>query len=94
MAIYAIGLDITGKGAGSAKKALTEFSRETGGRAFFIKDVGELSAIYAGIREELSSRYLIGYQSSNTSKSSRFREVEVQVVGKGLEAKTIRGYYP
>lgn len=94
VAIYAIGLNIEGKGAGLAKKALQKIATETGGRAFFVKDAAELSAIYRAVQEELRSRYLIGYQSSNNTNSTQFREVVVEVAGKGLEAQTIRGYYP
>lgn len=94
VAIYSIGLDIDGKGSGEAKGGLQKLSEETGGRAFFIKDVAELDSIYNAIQEELRSRYLIGYQSSNTSTNSRFREVRVETGNSGLEAKTLRGYYP
>ena len=94
MAIYTIGLGIEGKDSREAKSALNKIAEETGGRSFFIKDISELSPIYASIQEELRSRYLIGYQSSNTSISTRFREVTVTMTSKGQEAKTIRGYYP
>ncbi len=94
VAIYAIGLNIEGKGTGPARKALSRISEETGGRAFFIKDAAELASIYSGIQEELRSRYLIGYQSSNATGSKRFREVEIRVDGKGLEVMAMRGYYP
>ncbi len=94
VSIYAIGLDIEGKGSGPAKKGLTQIAEETGGRSFFISDATELSAIYATIQEEIRSRYLIGYQSSNTDGSRAFREVEVLVEGPGLEPKAMRGYYP
>jgi Ca-activated chloride channel family protein len=94
VAIYTIGLGIEGKNSREAKSALTKIAEETGGRSFFIKDISEISPIYASIQEELRSRYLIGYQSSNTATSTRFREVVVKMTEKGQEAKTIRGYYP
>jgi Ca-activated chloride channel family protein len=94
VAIYTIGLGIEGKNSREAKSALTKIAEETGGRPFFIKDISELGPIYASIQEELRSRYLVGYQSSNTGTSTRFREVAVKMAEKGQEAKTIRGYYP
>lgn len=94
VAIYAIGLDISGKGAGAAKRALSQIAEETGGRSFFIDTADELSAIYATIQEEIRSRYLIGYQSSNTSGDKSFREVTVEASPSGLVAKTMSGYYP
>ena len=42
----------------------------------------------------MRSHYLIAYQSSNTTDSKAFREVEVRVARPGLEIKTMRGYYP
>ncbi len=87
--IYAIGL-----GEDVDKRKLSRLSEETGGRAFFLKNVDELAGIYAGVEQELRSQYLIAYQSTNTSGGNVFRSVELKVDRPGLEAKTIRGYYP
>jgi Ca-activated chloride channel homolog len=88
--IYAIGL-----GDDPDKRKLEKLSGETGGRAFFLKNVDELAGIYATIEEELRSQYLIAYQSTNTtSGGNTFRAVDLKVSKPGLEAKTIRGYYP
>ena len=40
------------------------------------------------------SQYLVAYQSTNISGGNTFRSVELKVGKPGLEAKTIRGYYP
>ena len=88
--IYAIGL-----GDDPDKRKLEKLSAETGGRAFFLKNVEELPGIYATVEEELRSQYLIAYQSSNTtSGGNTFRSVDLKVNKPGMEAKTIRGYYP
>jgi Ca-activated chloride channel homolog len=88
--IYAIGL-----GDDPDKRKLEKLSSETGGRAFFLKNVEELPGIYATVEEELRSQYLIAYQSSNTtSGGNTFRSVDLKVNKPGMEAKTIRGYYP
>lgn len=89
VAIYVVGL-----GEEIEKKKLEKLAQETGARAFFIQNISELSGIYARIEEELRSKYLIAYQSSNTSQDSTFRTVELKVARPGVEAKTIRGYYP
>ncbi|HVS16765.1 MAG TPA: VWA domain-containing protein [Thermoanaerobaculia bacterium] len=94
VAIYAIGLNLDGKGGGIAKKKLQDFSDETGGRSFFIRSVAELPGIYEQIQSELRSRYLITYQSSNDAPGSEFRSVEVRTSASGVEVKTISGYYP
>ena len=88
--IYAIGL-----GDDPDKRKLEKISEETGGRAFFLKNVDELAGIYSTIENELRSQYLIAYQSSNTtSGGNTFRSVDLKVNKPGMEAKTIRGYYP
>ncbi|HVR96741.1 MAG TPA: VWA domain-containing protein, partial [Thermoanaerobaculia bacterium] len=75
------------------RKKLTKLAEETGGRAFFLESAAELSGIYTTIEEELRSKYLIAYQSSNTT-GTEFRTVDLKVAQPGVEAKTIRGYYP
>jgi Ca-activated chloride channel family protein len=87
--IYAIGL-----GDDAEHRKLNKLTEETGGRAFFIKNVEELTAIYASIESELRSQYLVAYQSNSTSAGNNFRSVDLKVAKPGLEAKTIRGYYP
>ena len=89
VAIYPIGL-----GEELEKRKLEKLAEETGGRAFFLKDVSELAGIYAAIQEELRSKYLIAYQSTNTAGGDEFRAVELKVGRPGAEAKTMRGYYP
>lgn len=73
---------------------LKKLADETGGRDFFIKDTSELKAIYDSIQLELRSRYLLAYQSTNSTRELRFRVVDLKVDRSGLDAKTIRGYYP
>jgi Ca-activated chloride channel family protein len=87
--VYAVGL-----GDGVDKRKLSKISEETGGRAFFPRQAEELAAIYAGIQEELRSQVLIAYQSTSTRNDPGFRLVDLKVNRPGLEAKTIRGYYP
>jgi Ca-activated chloride channel family protein len=92
VAIYAIGLGEELEKL--EKKKLEKLAEETGGQTFFLKDASGLAAIYAVIQEELRSKYLLAYQSGNTSGSDGFRAIEVKVKRPGAEAKTMRGYYP
>ncbi len=87
--IYVIGL-----GEDVEKKKLARFAEETGGRAFFPRKPEELAGIYAAIEEELRSQYLIAYQSTSNRTDGGFRAVDLKVAKPGLEAKTMRGYYP
>ncbi len=93
VAIYSIGLGI-GRTEFETRGVLKKLAEETGGRSFFLKDIAELSGIYGEVQRELRSRYLIAYQSTNTSKENRFRTIELKVAGSGLEPKSMRGYYP
>ena len=77
-----------------SRHELSKLSNVTGGESYFIKDIAELDRIYAAIEEELRSQYLIAYQSSNTSGTGEFRNVELKVAKAGLEVRTLRGYYP
>lgn len=87
--IYAIGL-----GGDVDKKKMEKIAEETGGRFFEAGGTAQLAGIYATIEKELRSKYLIAYQSTNTSGGADFRTVELKVGKSGLEAKTMRGYYP
>jgi Ca-activated chloride channel family protein len=89
--IYSIGL---GELERDARKALERLSTDTGGRSFFVADAKELAAIYQTIQEELRSQYLLVYQSTNAKNDKKFRSIDVRVKEPGLEAHTIRGYYP
>jgi len=93
VAIYTIGLGLPGSQRDIQIK-LSRLAEETGGRAFFIDRVGELGHVYGKIEDELRSQYLLAYQSSNTDDGEKFREVEVEVLEDGYEAKTMKGYYP
>jgi len=87
--IYSIGL-----GDDVDKRKMSRLAEETGGRSFFLKNVNELAGIYATVEQELRAQYLIAYQSTNISGGNEFRSVELKVGHPGMEAKTIRGYYP
>jgi Ca-activated chloride channel family protein len=87
--VYAIGL-----GDEVDKRKLARIAEETGGRAFFPRQAGELAGIYAGIEEELRSQILITYQSATNRADPGFRVVDLKVNRSGMEVKTIRGYYP
>jgi VWFA-related protein len=93
VAIFTIGLDIP-RSQFETRKVLKTLADETGGRSFFVKTAEELGPVYADIQKELRSRYLLAYQSSNAARDLKFRTVEVEVDRPGLEAKTMRGYYP
>ncbi|MCG8455565.1 MAG: VWA domain-containing protein, partial [Holophagales bacterium] len=93
IAIYAIGLRISKADFGVRGK-LDDLARETGGRTFYIREAEDLRGVYAEIERELRSQYLVAYNSESTKNREEYREVALKVRGGGLEARTIRGYYP
>jgi Ca-activated chloride channel family protein len=93
VAVYTIGLDISQKDVDGRNK-LQKLADDTGGRSFFIASARELERIFGLVEEELRSQYMLTYQSTNQSGADKFRVLEVKLAKPGLEAKTVRGYYP
>jgi Ca-activated chloride channel family protein len=96
-AIYSVGLrsrDVNGtRGFKEAEFVLRQLAQETGGRAFFLNDVGELGGIYSQISDELSNQYTLGYSSKNGRRDGQWRRVVVKVNRPGAAARTKQGYY-
>ena len=96
-AIYSIGLQAEDRrartGFREADFVLRQLAQETGGRAFFPDDVGELPDIYRQISDELSSQYSVGYISANPLRNGQWRRIVVQVDRQGATARTKQGYY-
>jgi VWFA-related protein len=93
VAVYTIGLNIPMFETGIRNK-LGELAEATGGRTFLTSNPEELHGIYKQIETELRSRYLVAYNSTETSGVPGFRPVEVKMKKGGLKARTARGYYP
>jgi len=72
-------------------ETLDQFSRATGGKAFFIDSPAELSAALAGIHRELSHSYILGYTSYRDPKHG-FRRIRVSALNKNFLVRTRKGY--
>lgn len=94
IAVYTIGLGLEDSAMSEAGDKLRRMAAETGGRSWFVDGTAELDGVYQQIERELRSQYRVTYQSSNNSPSDGFRAVRVEVAKKGMEARTISGYYP
>ena len=96
-AIYSIGLrnpdPIENRGFKEAEFELRQLAQETGGRAFFPSQIGELAKIYDQISDELSSQYTLGYTSKNARRDGAWRRVVVRINGKQMTARTKQGYF-
>jgi VWFA-related protein len=71
---------------------LTRLAQQTGGRAFFPTVAKDLTGVYADIRNELASQYLLAYISSS-GKAGQWRGVNVRVNRPGLTVRTRQGYF-
>ena len=97
-AIYTIGLKVdegasSARGFKEAEFVMRQFAQETGGRAFFPKQISELANIYGQISDELSSQYTVGYTSRNPRRDGAWRRVVVRVDRPNAIARTKLGYF-
>jgi VWFA-related protein len=90
--VYTIGLGIPWD-AKPERDLLRRLAHDTGGRAFFVDETAAIERVAGEIEQDMRSRYLLAYQSSNPAGDG-FRTVDVEVARGGAEARTVRGYYP
>ncbi len=86
-------------GRPSAKKArelLSRIADDSGGRAYFPKDVNEIPAIAGQILKDLRTQYVVSYYPTNVKRDGAFHTIRVEVNNAGGRKLTIRarrGYY-
>ena len=101
--VYLIGFisDLEGEGGifkkspkDKAQGLLNKLAEETGGRAFFPRELSETHTIAQQISTDLRTQYAIGYYPSNTKKDGTFRSVKVQINAgsRRVVARTRNGY--
>ncbi len=97
VAVYAIGLrsknDRPTRGFNEAEFVLRTLSTETGGRLFFVENIGELPAVYQRIADELANQYTIAYTPKNLKRDGAWRAIVVKVERPNTQARTKRGYF-
>jgi Ca-activated chloride channel homolog len=96
--IYAIGLrskEDAGPRHGFSEGdfVMRSFAQETGGWAFFVDDLTQLSSVYVKIADELANQYVIGYTSKNHKHDGTWRKVAVRVSKPDMNARTRTGYF-
>lgn len=70
---------VTTDARGKAERFLNRLSMETGGRAFFPKNMDELRRFVTEIVRDLQMQYVIGYQSTGNTNKANFRSVEIKM---------------
>jgi Ca-activated chloride channel homolog len=99
--IYSIGLlfgdEMSRSEVKHARRALEMLSTETGGTAFFPKNIEQIDQIAAEVARDIRNQYTLGYHSTKPTTEPGFRRVQVTAEGKGLGKLTVRtrtGYFP
>jgi VWFA-related protein len=93
--IYTIGL-LQEERSKRARRALREMAEDTGGVAFFPKDLSEVQAITSQIAHDIRNQYTIQYKPSTPQSAGGYRTVKVEANAKGykrLQVRTRSGYY-
>src|SRR5438270_3067296 len=94
-AIYSIGI-LGGEREKRAKRALEQLALQTGGVAFFPKDLGEVDQIARAVARDIRSQYSIYYRPTHPQDQGGFRQVKVDAHAPGygrLQVRTRSGYY-
>jgi len=95
--IYAIGVitkdQPATRGWNEAEFVLRTLTRDTGGRAFFVGDPGQLQGLFAQISDELANQYQVGYMSKNTKRDGTWRRINLQILKGDATPRTRAGYY-
>jgi VWFA-related protein len=94
-AIYSIGI-LGGEREKRAKRALEQLALQTGGVAFFPKDLGEVDQIARAVARDIRSQYSIYYRPTHPQDQGGFRAVKVDAHAPGygrLQVRTRSGYY-
>jgi len=99
--IYSIGLlfgdEMSHSEVRHARRALEMLSTETGGIAFFPKNIEQVDQIAAEVARDIRSQYMLGYHSTKPTSEPGFRRVQVTAGAKGqnkLNVRTRTGYFP
>lgn len=94
--IYAIGLFSQEKrsDAAEARQALAKLTSETGGLAFYPKDVSEVQRQAVQIAQDIRSQYIIAYSPQAESLDGSYRRIKLTVSGPGSPVvRTRHGYF-
>ena len=94
--IYTIGLLGDDRNAKRARRALERLALETGGVAYFPKDLSEVDDISKSVAHDIRNQYTIGYKPTRPQSQGGFRSVKVEARGEGrtkLQVRTRSGYF-
>lgn len=96
--VYTIGiLDADSKARKRARRAMERLSLETGGVAYFPRDLEEVDQISNAVAHDIRNQYTIGYKPSRPQSAGGFRNVKVEARSADnkarLQVRTRSGYF-
>ncbi|HLJ89131.1 MAG TPA: VWA domain-containing protein [Candidatus Angelobacter sp.] len=94
--IYTIGILGSEGRQRSARRALEALSVQTGGVAFFPKNLAEVDEISQAVAHDIRNQYSITYKPSNPQNNGGYRKVKVVAHAPGykdLQVRTRSGYF-
>jgi len=94
--IYTIGILGDEPGIKRAKRALQSLSDQTGGVAFFPRDLAEVDEISQEVARDIRNQYSITYKPTNPRSNGGYRKVKVEAHAPGykdLQVRTRDGYF-
>lgn len=94
--IYTIGILSEEDNKRRAKRALEQLSLQTGGVAFFPKNLQEVDEISRAVARDIRNQYTITYKPTNPQANGGYRKVKVVAHAPGykeLQVRTRSGYF-
>jgi VWFA-related protein len=94
--IYTIGILGDEPGIKRAKRALQSLSDQTGGVAFFPRDLMEVDEISQEVARDIRNQYSLTYKPTNPRSNGGYRKIKIEARAPGykdLQVRTRDGYF-
>ncbi len=90
--IYAIGIGDRYT-FGVNEGAMNKIAAETGGRAYFPRNEGDLREAFIQIQRDLREQYLVAYSPSNKSRDGSYRRIQIEILSPELQKQKLKLNY-
>ena len=77
----------------AARDRLEILAKRTGGTLNNINRLEEMGRLYAAVAADVRSLYTVEYQSSNTKRDGKWREIKIETADPDLISRTRQGYF-
>lgn len=74
-------------------KVLKFLSEQTGGRAFFPSEAGEITEDFRAVGIDLRTQFILSYVSTNRARDGAYRKISIVPVDKSLHVRAKSGYF-